>query len=166
MMGRYGYECHRIPRLKDKQVVRESLERVQMSEFRDRQIGELSGGQKSVPSLWYFSPTGNSAVIRQEPFTVNIRKKRWSIYCWILKQQDTDLISTMTSLLWQQRFLHVRWSPINLYGTAYSDTSEVFTEIIFHSNVWRAISDLITTKVSCPFGGSPMDNDCIGYTAM
>ena len=47
MMGRYGYmNLLRIPGSLDKQVVRESLERVEMWPMRDRQIGELSGGQK------------------------------------------------------------------------------------------------------------------------
>lgn len=47
MMGRYGYmNLLRIPRSPDKVAVRESLERVEMWQLRDRQIGELSGGQK------------------------------------------------------------------------------------------------------------------------
>ena len=42
MMGRYGYmNLLRIPSAKDKRLVMESLERVGMSEFRHRQIGEL-----------------------------------------------------------------------------------------------------------------------------
>nr|HRJ72914.1 ATP-binding cassette domain-containing protein [Terrimicrobiaceae bacterium] len=47
MMGRYGHmNFLRISRAEDRRVVQESLERVKMWEFRDRQIGELSGGQK------------------------------------------------------------------------------------------------------------------------
>ena len=47
MMGRYGYmNIFRIPSRKDRRMVMESLERVGMSEFTHRQIGELSGGQK------------------------------------------------------------------------------------------------------------------------
>ncbi|MDY7014482.1 MAG: metal ABC transporter ATP-binding protein, partial [Cyanobacteriota bacterium] len=47
MMGRYGYmNLLRIPRSRDRRLVMESLARVGMTEFRDRQIGELSGGQK------------------------------------------------------------------------------------------------------------------------
>ena len=47
MMGRYGaMNFLRIPKAKDKREVEESLKRVSMWEFRDRQIGELSGGQK------------------------------------------------------------------------------------------------------------------------
>ncbi len=47
MMGRYGsMNFLRIPRAVDKDAVKLSLERVGMWEFRKRQIGELSGGQK------------------------------------------------------------------------------------------------------------------------
>jgi manganese/iron transport system ATP-binding protein len=47
LMGRYGYmNFLRIPRAEDKRLAEESLRRVQMWDFRDRQIGELSGGQK------------------------------------------------------------------------------------------------------------------------
>ena len=49
MMGRYGYmNLLRIPRQKDRRLVMESLERVGMVQSRDRQIGELSGGQKKA----------------------------------------------------------------------------------------------------------------------
>lgn len=52
MMGRYGYmNFLRIPSKEDKEMAERSLERVQMLDFKDRQIGELSGGQKktSIP---------------------------------------------------------------------------------------------------------------------
>jgi manganese/iron transport system ATP-binding protein len=47
MMGRYGsMNFMRIPRAVDWEAVKQSLERVGMWEYRQRQIGELSGGQK------------------------------------------------------------------------------------------------------------------------
>ena len=47
MMGRYGHmNFMRMIRDKDRRAVSEALERVGMSDFRKRQIGELSGGQK------------------------------------------------------------------------------------------------------------------------
>ena len=47
MMGRYGHMGFlRIPSADDKRKVAEALERVGMTAFRHRQIGELSGGQK------------------------------------------------------------------------------------------------------------------------
>ena len=47
MMGRYGHMGFlRRAREEDRQAVATALTRVNMSEFRNRQIGELSGGQK------------------------------------------------------------------------------------------------------------------------
>ena len=47
MMGRYGHmNFLRMPSRADRYKVDEALERVGMSGFRSRQIGELSGGQK------------------------------------------------------------------------------------------------------------------------
>jgi manganese/iron transport system ATP-binding protein len=47
MMGRYGHmNFLRIPKLNDKNIVQDALERVGMEDFQKRQIGELSGGQK------------------------------------------------------------------------------------------------------------------------
>ncbi|MBT6926127.1 MAG: ATP-binding cassette domain-containing protein, partial [Marinovum sp.] len=47
MMGRYGHMgFFRTPRSADHAAVTDALERVNMTEFRDRQIGELSGGQR------------------------------------------------------------------------------------------------------------------------
>ena len=47
MMGRYGHMgMLRIAKKRDRQIVTDALERVDMVNFRHRQIGELSGGQK------------------------------------------------------------------------------------------------------------------------
>ena len=47
MMGRYGHMgFFRVPSAEDHAAVASSLARVNMTEFRKRQIGELSGGQR------------------------------------------------------------------------------------------------------------------------
>lgn len=47
MMGRYGHQGFtRRPRAADRRAVDEALERVHLPEYADRQIGQLSGGQK------------------------------------------------------------------------------------------------------------------------
>ncbi len=52
MMGRYGHMGWlRRAKPRDREIVDAALARVGMSEFRHRQIGELSGGQKSA-SFW------------------------------------------------------------------------------------------------------------------
>lgn len=70
MMGRYGYlNFLRIPRKEDKQIVTESLERVGMLELRDRQIGELSGGQRKRVFLARALAQRGRIILLDEPFT-------------------------------------------------------------------------------------------------
>lgn len=70
MMGRYGHmNFMRIPRAEDRRVVQESLERVSMAEFKERQIGELSGGQKKRVFLARALAQRGRIMLLDEPFT-------------------------------------------------------------------------------------------------
>lgn len=70
MMGRYGkMNFLRIPGAKDKALVTEALERVGLSALRDRQIGELSGGQKKRVFLARALAQQGRVLLLDEPFT-------------------------------------------------------------------------------------------------
>lgn len=70
LMGRYGYmNFLRIPRAEDRKIAHESLERVNMLEYKDRQIGELSGGQKKRVFLARALAQRGRIVLLDEPFT-------------------------------------------------------------------------------------------------
>ncbi len=70
MMGRYGFmNILRIPRPLDKAKVAESLARVGLSDFRDRQIGELSGGQRKRAFLARALAQDARIMLLDEPFT-------------------------------------------------------------------------------------------------
>lgn len=70
LMGRYGYmNILRRPSAEDKRICLESLERVGMQDFRDRQIGELSGGQKKRVFLARSLAQQGRIVLLDEPFT-------------------------------------------------------------------------------------------------
>lgn len=70
MMGRYGHMGFlRRPSAKDKQKVDDALERVNMTEFRHRQIGELSGGQKKRVFLARALAQEGKVILLDEPFT-------------------------------------------------------------------------------------------------
>ncbi|MBN8293340.1 manganese/iron ABC transporter ATP-binding protein [Rhodobacter sp. NTK016B] len=70
MMGRYGHMGFlRRPKTDDHAAVEAALARVNMSEFRHRQIGELSGGQKKRVFLARALAQDGQVILLDEPFT-------------------------------------------------------------------------------------------------
>jgi manganese/iron transport system ATP-binding protein len=70
MMGRYGHMgFFRIPGAADRARVENALDRVGMADFRKRQIGELSGGQRKRVFLARALAQDATVILLDEPFT-------------------------------------------------------------------------------------------------
>ena len=70
MMGRYGYmNFSRTPKAQDKQKVSAAMEKVAISHLKDRQISELSGGQKKRVFLARALAQQSKIILLDEPFT-------------------------------------------------------------------------------------------------
>lgn len=70
MMGRYGHMgFFRRPKPADHEAVDEALGRVNMQDYRHRQIGELSGGQRKRVFLARALAQDGQVILLDEPFT-------------------------------------------------------------------------------------------------
>jgi manganese/iron transport system ATP-binding protein len=70
MMGRYGHMGFlRIPKAADRAAVDQALERVGMQDYRERQIGELSGGQRKRVFLARALAQDGQVILLDEPVT-------------------------------------------------------------------------------------------------
>lgn len=98
MMGRYGHMgMLRIAKGRDRQIVTDALERVDMVDFRYRQIGELSGGQKKRVFLARAIAQQGEVILLDEPFTgvdVKTEAKIISLLKELRAEGKTMLVST------------------------------------------------------------------------
>jgi len=130
MMGRYGaMNFLRIPRAVDKAKVEESLRRVAMWDFKDRQIGELSGGQKKRVFLARALAQGGRVILLDEPFTgVDVNTEEAIIQLLRELRAAGCIILVSTHNLGSVPEFCDQAVLINRTVLAYGPTSEVFTE--------------------------------------
>ena len=130
MMGRYGaMNFLRIPRAVDKMKVEESLRRVSMWEFKDRQIGELSGGQKKRVFLARALAQGGRVILLDEPFTgVDVKTEEAIIQLLRELRAAGCIILVSTHNLGSVPEFCDQVVLINRTVLAYGPTCEVFTE--------------------------------------
>ena len=129
MMGRYGYmNFLRIPKAADRAAVEESLRRVGMWDFRDRQIGELSGGQKKRVFVARALAQRGRIILLDEPFTgVDVKTEEAIITLLRELRSEGRLILVSTHNLGSVPEFCDQVVLINRTVLAYGPTAEVFT---------------------------------------
>ncbi|WP_120003364.1 metal ABC transporter ATP-binding protein [Nesterenkonia muleiensis] len=98
MMGRYPHTGFlRIPRAKDRSAVDQALEQTQLTEYRRRAIGELSGGQRKRTFVARALAQGAPLMLLDEPFA-GVDRSSEALITTVLhnlrSQGSTVLIST------------------------------------------------------------------------
>jgi ABC-type Mn2+/Zn2+ transport system ATPase subunit len=148
MMGRYGYlNLLRIPKSHDKNIVRESLERVEMWQMQDRQIGELSGGQKKRTFFARALAQDGIVLLLDEPFAgVDVKTEKMMINLLIELRQKGYTILISTHDLASIKTFCDQVVLINRTILAYGNTADVFTEENLSRTFGGSISDLSLNK--------------------
>jgi len=130
MMGRYGHmNFLRMTRPADRAAVDAALERVGMSAYRKRQIGELSGGQKKRVFLARALAQEGKIILLDEPFTgVDVRTEEAIIeLLQALRAEGRVMLVSTHNLGSVPRFCD-RTVLINRTVLAHGLTSDVFTK--------------------------------------
>jgi manganese/iron transport system ATP-binding protein len=130
MMGRYGHmNFLRIASQADRTAVDQALERVNMSDLRKRQIGELSGGQKKRVFLARALAQGSEIVLLDEPFTgVDIKTETAIIDLLRAMRDEGRLILVSTHNLGSVPDFCDQVVLFNKTVLAFGSTAETFTE--------------------------------------
>jgi manganese/iron transport system ATP-binding protein len=141
MMGRYGHmNFLRMPSRADRYKVDQALERVGMSEYRHRQIGELSGGQKKRVFLARSLAQEGRIILLDEPFT-GIDVKTEAAIIGLLRELRASghLMLVSTHNLGSVPEFCDRVVLINRTVLAAGPTAEVFTQ----GNLERAFGGVL-----------------------
>jgi manganese/iron transport system ATP-binding protein len=141
MMGRYGHmNFWRHPKAGDREAVEQALKRVNMYDFRHRQIGELSGGQKKRVFLARALAQGARVVLLDEPFTgVDVTTEQQIVKLLCNMRQEGRVILVSTHNLGSVPEFCDRAILINRSVIAAGPIQEVFTQ----SNLEKAFGGVL-----------------------
>ena len=130
MMGRYGHmNFLRMPSRADRYKVDEALERVGMTAYRERQIGELSGGQKKRVFLARALAQEGRIILLDEPFTgVDVQTEAAIITLMQELRSQGHLMLVSTHNLGSVPDFCDQVVLVNRTVLAFGPTAEVFTQ--------------------------------------
>lgn len=154
MMGRYGHmNFLRIPTRIDREKVDEALARVDMSDYRHHQIGELSGGQKKRVFLARALAQEARIILLDEPFTgVDVKTELAIVDLLRNLRESGHLILVSTHNLGSVPDFCDQVVLVDRKVLAAGPTAEVFTQ----DNVERAFGGVLR---NFQLGGAELHDD-------
>lgn len=154
MMGRYGYMgMMRRAKAADREAVSLALARVNMSEFRTRQIGELSGGQRKRVFLARALAQDGRVILLDEPFTgVDVQTEDQIVNLLRELRDEGRVMLVSTHNLGSVPEFCDRTILVKGTVLAYGPTPEIFTQ----SNLERAFGGVLRHFT---LGGSDLHDD-------
>lgn len=141
MMGRYGHMgMMRIPKAADREAVSSALARVGMTDFRTRQIGELSGGQKKRVFLARALAQDGRVILLDEPFTgVDVKTEDAIVDLLRAMRDEGRVMLVSTHNLGSVPEFCDRTVLLKNTVLAYGPTAEIFTQ----ANLERAFGGVL-----------------------
>lgn len=97
MMGRYGHQgIMRRPKAADREAVDDALDRVELADLAERQIGQLSGGQRKRAFVARGIAQGAGILLLDEPFA-GVDKRSEATIVRLLKELADDGCTVLVS---------------------------------------------------------------------
>lgn len=154
MMGRYGHMgLMRIAKAADREAVSTALARVGMADFRKRQIGELSGGQKKRVFLARALAQDGRVILLDEPFTgVDVKTEEAIIELLRALRKEGRVMLVSTHNLGSVPEFCDRTVLLKNTVLAYGPTAETFTQ----ANLEKAFGGVLRHFV---LGGASLHED-------
>ncbi|MFT4231204.1 MAG: metal ABC transporter ATP-binding protein [Leucobacter sp.] len=143
MMGRYGRQGPmRRPRAADRAAVDEALERVELSEYADRQIGRLSGGQRKRAFVARGIAQDAGILLLDEPFA------------GVDKRSEGTIVRLLRELADDGRAVLVSTHDLHALPQLADEAVLLLRRVLFHGSVAEALRP---ENLARAFGLDPLD---------
>lgn len=128
MMGRYGHQGFaRRARASDHTAVEEALDRVELTAYANRQIGQLSGGQRKRAFVARGLAQGAATLLLDEPFA------------GVDKRSEATIVELLRSLADEGRTVLVSTHDLHALPQLADEAILLLHRVIFHGPVQTAL---------------------------
>lgn len=148
MMGRYGHQgLTRRPRPEDRRAVAEALARVELTDYADRQIGQLSGGQRKRAFVARGIAQDAQILLLDEPFA------------GVDKRSEATIVRLLRELAGDGRTVLVSTHDLHALPQLADEAVLLMRRILFHGPVAEA---LVPERLALAFGLDVLDQERSG----